>query len=1465
MSDTHGHSLAPHGQQPRRNNSGDSADSGHSHSYSHYPPSSSSHGHGNDQLGPGRRSKPPSRSSTMDQNQGSQSGHYARSNDDHYALNNGRSSSPAASDNDHNSPLSPPAPSFLSAGSSRPTTPSLASGRSGPPSSHSDDSLYTGGTSLHSSTTGTAANAAGGGGLVCAKCHLPMTGQFVRALNTVFHLDCFRCQDCDIVVASKFFPIEGPDGQQHPLCERDYFRRLNLICGKCGQALRGSYITACNKKFHVEHFTCSVCPTVFGPHDSYYEHDDNVYCHFHYSTRFATKCVGCTSAILKQFVEINRNMRDECWHPECYMIHKFWNVKIATRRPSSPVSLPSDSISGLIDAAGPPHYQEEEEQETPTSLREKQAKMEHQVYRVWTVLSAFEESSAACISDMLRQVSGGQYLEAIRQAEKFILHVEVLFATIDDLEAHFAAHNAKGMSHVREARMLCRKTVDLFTLLSRTQDSTNQRKVGMTQELLSLVTGLAHYLKILIRIALTGALKLERDYGNSAAMEGFLDKLHRLGQTGGSPSVKRLLPPSQQGDPTSRPTQVNDGTQGVIFGYKSLAPENAGESPFGRDHMVAQMKTPSDLCMACKVTVEEDCVRLGTYMRWHSHCVRCKSCDKVAAPLPTKEKPAPSSNEDGEKPKEGKTASSLTRRPPANVIEFVFEAEGWSGDGPPPLTAGDANLSAVFCTQHGHAGCNAGFLAVSRLEQYAFLLNVALRRLYLLLKRRGVMPSSPVMEQEDRERRLSSASHDSYRDSADIMRLKTVHLDRKLSSTAQRPKRSTIVESPAGKIATPTDIAHAQKHQHHHHERPAIQQAPSTASSVPTVRQPQPRTALQQLQPPSATSSRPSIPSSDSSSTLTLPSTESAGSQQVLRPPFARNNTQVCIVDDGPDSPRPGEEDEPDRTSIEEGITLADIPQLIEVEQARVEQRSLPRQGGNPYIADLSPLELQIVKHSALITLYKSGLREQFDLDEVLELIDVRRNNIWSKLFKGGGQKPKKKGVFAVPLEYLVEREGVDSMLGASRTAVQIPSFIDDVISAMKQMDMSVEGIFRRNGNIRRLNDLVHNIDRDPSSVDLSQDNPVQLAALMKKFFRDLPDPLLTFKLHKLFCATQTLPNEADRKKYLHLITLLLPKPHRDTMEVLFVFLKWVASFAHVDEETGSKMDLPNLATVICPNILYSKGPVERDDQFLAIRCITQLLEQQDEFYVVPDDFMPILGDQEYFSNSLDLPRKDFMKKCEMYIKLKSAKDKPRGINLPPSSSSGTPIGTPGIGSPAEDSRLVAQRSDPQMSRGRQLEPLRPPPPIRDRQTGSLERGDQRPAPLDYAGTAKGQMQGMPQSYSHPGHPATVMGQSSMQMPPMSPRKAPGDMSWQMQQQMQQMQQMQQVQQQQLMQRNGQNSQPMPLRMPPPSSQMQSGPPTPTVARSRPLSWIRNGDQPPNLNGQLSPVTTTPAGNYQRQ
>jgi hypothetical protein len=288
--------------------------------------------------------------------------------------------------------------------------------------------------------------------------------------------------------------------------------------------------------------------------------------------------------------------------------------------------------------------------------------------------------------------------------------------------------------------MLCRKTVDLFTLLSHTQE-TGERRMGMTQELLALVTGLAHYLKILIRIALTGALKLEREQSVPEAMTSFLDKLHLLAVQGGNPAARRMirgvngaaLPPSQSG---------NFGTQGVTYGFRSLAPENSGDSPFassaprdGNAIKISVNNPPSDLCAKCAITVEEDCIRLGTYQRWHVHCVQCSTCGKAAeAPIPPKVNTEDKEDREG-KEKDAPPKSSNVRRPPANVDDFLYEPDTRTDNGSLP--------TAIFCTDHAHQGSRSGFQPVSRLEQYAFLLNVALRRLYLLLKKQGVVPLSP--------------------------------------------------------------------------------------------------------------------------------------------------------------------------------------------------------------------------------------------------------------------------------------------------------------------------------------------------------------------------------------------------------------------------------------------------------------------------------------------------------------------------------------------------------------------------------------------------------------------------------------------------------------------------------------------------------------------------------------------------
>lgn len=1136
----------------------------------------------------------------------------------------------------------------------------------------------------------------GGRDQPCDACKKPMTGQFVRALGVVYHLDCFRCRDCNKVVAAKFFPATdemnssptgsaaghdgtgkqssspttGGSGRLFPLCETDYFRRLDLLCANCGGALRGSYITALGKKFHVEHFTCSICPTVFGPQDSYYEHDGRVFCHFHYSTRFAIRCTGCRTAILKQFVEINRNNQDEHWHPECYMIHKFWNIKLcptgSTPRenvalePTTNPETPEPTNSGVApvsnaSAMDAPSIEalETEANETPITLKEKQKQMEEQVYRIWTVLSAFEESSAACISDMLRQVSNGKYLGGVRMAERFILHVEVLFAAIDDLEEAFRREQAKGISHIREARMLCKKIVNFFSLLSHTQETGAQR-MGITQELLSLVTGLAHYLKILIRIALTGALRLERDFDDHSALTEFLNRLASLAQETESPQTKATQA-LRASISSNTPNAIvgasgSENNEHVNHGYKSLPRSTSTSLTDGGE-------SATDLCVACGQTVEEECVRIGINLRWHTACLKCSKCQRLAQRDPSSSKAKPEEEQQSD-------AVAVPESIPAQ--EFTLEIRRRSQD----PTIQHSTSYTLFCPPCKTASCRGGFERVSRLEQYSYLLRVALNRLYALLKKRGVVPASPpsaalsipqpltTPPNETASITTAEDSDELHLEGTDIKRMKSTNLDRKLSTKAKVPHISTVVGSPSGhlpavqKPTSPLDGNVTRKSPTYYHDGTPVDRTQSDGGrrTPARSRDVSPNGRAQHLYPGGQQQQRHVPPQSHQEQ-------QYVGTKQgpivPIRPAFARHNTDVRIQDQGPLRQPSGDDSGHMIADPDEQLTLADIPQLLQQEQAREQHRQLPTFDGKA-IADLSALELFVIKHLAVLMLQQGPLKDVVPFDELIDFIDIRKNTFWGKLFKGGKDKKKveKKGTFNVPLEVLVDRNGADCTLGATSTVLRVPSFIDDIISAMRQMDVSIEGIFRKNGNIRRLKDLSEALDRDASSVNLSDDNPVQLAALLKKWLRELPDPLLTFKLHRLFVMTQNIEPEAERLRCMHLLSVLMPKAHRDTMEVLFVFLRWVASFSHIDEETGSKMDLQNLAMVLGPNILYSKGTdPAKDELFLANRAILCLLEHQDTFWRVPRELEVALQDRELLNTTNEITSRDILRRCEKYAK----------------------------------------------------------------------------------------------------------------------------------------------------------------------------------------------------------------------
>lgn len=112
------------------------------------------------------------------------------------------------------------------------------------------------------------------------------------------------------------------------------------------------------------------------------------------------------------------------------------------------------------------------------------------------------------------------------------------------------------------------------------------------------------------------------------------------------------------------------------------------------------------------------------FNRWHAVCLVCLICgDKAGQPLPPKEEAA---SDDGNHKDEsvigpGGTVSAIrARRQPPRVDDFFFE---------PVQTLSPPDK--VYCLVHRTPVCKPGFKTVSRLEQYAFLLHIALRRLYV--------------------------------------------------------------------------------------------------------------------------------------------------------------------------------------------------------------------------------------------------------------------------------------------------------------------------------------------------------------------------------------------------------------------------------------------------------------------------------------------------------------------------------------------------------------------------------------------------------------------------------------------------------------------------------------------------------------------------------------------------------------
>ncbi|EHB13651.1 Rho GTPase-activating protein 30 [Heterocephalus glaber] len=177
-------------------------------------------------------------------------------------------------------------------------------------------------------------------------------------------------------------------------------------------------------------------------------------------------------------------------------------------------------------------------------------------------------------------------------------------------------------------------------------------------------------------------------------------------------------------------------------------------------------------------------------------------------------------------------------------------------------------------------------------------------------------------------------------------------------------------------------------------------------------------------------------------------------------------------------------------------------------------------------------------------------------------------------------QKGKKKGnskerVFGCDLQEHLQQSGQE-----------VPQVLRSCAEFVEEYGV-VDGIYRLSGvssNIQKLRQEFET-ERKP---DLRRDVYLQdihcVSSLCKAYFRELPDPLLTYRLYDKFAEAVAVQLEPERLVKILEVLRELPAPNYRTLEFLMRHLVHMASFS-----AQTNMHARNLAIVWAPNLLRSK------------------------------------------------------------------------------------------------------------------------------------------------------------------------------------------------------------------------------------------------------------------------------------
>ncbi|XP_058644236.1 rho GTPase-activating protein 6 isoform X2 [Onychostoma macrolepis] len=189
----------------------------------------------------------------------------------------------------------------------------------------------------------------------------------------------------------------------------------------------------------------------------------------------------------------------------------------------------------------------------------------------------------------------------------------------------------------------------------------------------------------------------------------------------------------------------------------------------------------------------------------------------------------------------------------------------------------------------------------------------------------------------------------------------------------------------------------------------------------------------------------------------------------------------------------------------------------------------------------------------------------------------------------------------SMPVESHGEKKKTsDAKLSLNPIYRQVPRVLDSCCQHLQKYGLQTVGIFRVGSSKKRVRQLREAFDQG-ADVVLDQRHSVHdVAALLKEFLRDMPDPLLTRELYSAFIICASL-DKADQHTVIQLLICLLPACNSDTLQCLLHFLSDVANHAEDsrdadgNEVIGNKMTSLNLATIFGPNLLHKQKSSEKE------------------------------------------------------------------------------------------------------------------------------------------------------------------------------------------------------------------------------------------------------------------------------